>query len=109
MLIIEKNAVYEVDCECLQKKRGRYANLTCEERQIEKEQIIVPTGGVCKESLSYTGKGVTAADFTICVLALIGALKSMIIRHFSSDMPKMCLSRKRKLHGVLFATATSMQ
>ena len=35
MLIIEKNAVYEVDCECLQKKRGRYANLTCEERQIE--------------------------------------------------------------------------
>ena len=47
MLIIEKNAVYEVDCECLQKKRGRYANLTCEERQIEKEQIIVPTGGVC--------------------------------------------------------------
>ena len=52
MLIIEKNAVYEVDCECLQKKRGRYANLTCEERQIEKEQIIVPTGGVCKESLS---------------------------------------------------------
>ena len=24
MLIIEKNAVYEVDCECLQKKRGRY-------------------------------------------------------------------------------------
>ena len=53
MLIIEKNAVYEVDCECLQKKRGRYANLTCEERQIEKEQIIVPTGGVCKESLSY--------------------------------------------------------
>lgn len=25
MLIIEKNAVYEVDCECLQKKRGRYA------------------------------------------------------------------------------------
>ena len=28
MLIIEKNAVYEVDCECLQKKRGRYANLT---------------------------------------------------------------------------------
>ena len=41
MLIIEKNAVYEVDCECLQKKRGRYANLTCEERQIEKEQIIV--------------------------------------------------------------------
>ena len=26
------------------KKRGRYANLTCEERQIEKEQIIVPTG-----------------------------------------------------------------
>ena len=55
MLIIEKNAVYEVDCECLQKKRGRYANLTCEERQIEKEQIIVPTGGVCKESLSYTG------------------------------------------------------
>ena len=37
MLIIEKNAVYEVDCECLQKKRGRYANLTCEERQIEKE------------------------------------------------------------------------
>ena len=43
MLIIEKNAVYEVDCECLQKKRGRYANLTCEERQIEKEQIIVPT------------------------------------------------------------------
>ena len=61
MLIIEKNAVYEVDCECLQKKRGRYANLTCEERQIEKEQIIVPTGGVCKESLSYTGKGVTVA------------------------------------------------
>ena len=49
MLIIEKNAVYEVDCECLQKKRGRYANLTCEERQIE------------KESLSYTGKGVTVA------------------------------------------------
>ena len=48
MLIIEKNAVYEVDCECLQKKRGRCANLTCEERQIEKEQIIVPTGGVCK-------------------------------------------------------------
>ena len=46
MLIIEKNAVYEVDCECLQKKRGRYANLT---------------GGVCKESLSYTGKGVTVA------------------------------------------------
>ena len=39
MLIIEKNAVYEVDCECLQKKRGRYANLTCEERQIEKEQM----------------------------------------------------------------------
>lgn len=23
MLIIEKNAVYEVDCECLQKKRGQ--------------------------------------------------------------------------------------
>ena len=40
MLIIEKNAVYEVDCECLQKKRGRYANLTCEERQVEKEQIL---------------------------------------------------------------------
>ena len=28
---------------------------------IEKQQIIVPTGGVCKESLSYTGKGVTVA------------------------------------------------
>ena len=40
MLIIEKNAVYEVDCECLQKKRGRYANLTCEERQIEKNRLL---------------------------------------------------------------------
>ena len=41
MLIIEKNAVYEVDCECLQKKRGRYANLTCEERQIEKKNRLL--------------------------------------------------------------------
>lgn len=77
MLIIEKNAVYEVDCECLQKKRGRYANLTCEERQIEKEQIIVPTGGVCKESLSYTGKGVTVA-FWIQVYIRILILKIVL-------------------------------
>jgi len=61
MLIIEKNAVYEVDCECLQKKRGRYANLTCEERQIEKEQIIVPTGGVWRNSCHFGYRSLPAS------------------------------------------------
>lgn len=61
MLVIEKNAVYEIDCECLRRKRLRNQNVLCEEREIPKEQITVQTGEICKEQLSYTGKGVTVA------------------------------------------------
>lgn len=60
MLIIEQNAVYELDCECLQKKRGRFASNDCKE-DTSKETVIVQKGGVCKEQLTYTGKGVTVA------------------------------------------------
>ena len=60
MLIIEQNAVYELDCECLQKKRGRLTNGYCKE-DASKEAIIVQKGDICKEQLSYTGRGVTVA------------------------------------------------
>lgn len=61
MLIIEGNAVYEVDCECLRRRWGRYQTIRCEEDSLAKDQVIVQTGGVCREQLSYTGKGVTVA------------------------------------------------
>ncbi len=61
MLIIEGNAVYEVDCECLRRRWGRYQNVRCEEDLLSKDQVTVQTGGVCREQLSYTGKGVTIA------------------------------------------------
>lgn len=61
MLIIEGNAVYEVDCECLRRRWGRYQTIHCEEDLLSKDQVIVQTGGVCREQLSYTGKGVTVA------------------------------------------------
>ncbi len=61
MLIIEGNAVYEVDCECLRRRWGRYQTIRCEEDSILKDQVTVQTGGVCREQLSYTGKGVTVA------------------------------------------------
>ena len=61
MLIIEGNAVYEVDCECLRRRWGRHQTISCEEDLLSKDQVTVQTGGVCREQLSYTGRGVTVA------------------------------------------------
>jgi len=53
MLIIDGNAVYEVDCECA----GRQGRPCGQERQIARAD----TGGVCVQKEIYTGKGVTVA------------------------------------------------
>lgn len=54
MLIIDGNAVYEIDCECAKKQGKVY---TGDDKVIAKAD----TGGVCIRKDIYTGKGVTAA------------------------------------------------
>ena len=62
MLVVEGNAVYEIDCECLrQRNQGIRQMVRCEDSLIRKDQITVWTGGICREQLEYTGKGVTVA------------------------------------------------
>lgn len=62
MLVIEGNAVYEIDCDCLRQKGANSRRFVrCEESVIEKNNIHIQTGTICREQLEYTGKGVTVA------------------------------------------------
>ena len=60
MLIIDGNAVYEIDCDCIRKKK-LYKKMACHDIEKEKNAIEIQTGGICREKLYYTGKGVTVA------------------------------------------------
>ncbi len=54
MLIIDGNAVYEIDCECAKKLGEDYS-------QIEEKKVKADTGGKVVKRDVYTGKGVTVA------------------------------------------------
>ncbi len=54
MLIIDGNAVYEIDCECARCRGEVY-------RQTDENMVKAETGGICIRRDVYTGKGVTAA------------------------------------------------
>lgn len=62
MLIIDGNAVYEIDCECLSSKQGSPSlTVRCNDKLLEKDEVAIDTGDVCVEREEYTGKGVTVA------------------------------------------------